>query len=78
MWLDGKVDDVVTVQQRVFDVERLLDSQSAVVMSIDDHILFLIGYPVQGDLLSFVVGGEQVVQPTTATFLPAYSDGTEY
>ena len=62
MWLDGKVDDVVTVQQRVFDVERLLGSQPAVVMSIDDHILFLIGYPVQGDLLSFVVGGEQVVQ----------------
>lgn len=62
MWLDGKVDDVVTVQQRVFDVERLFDSQPAVVMSIDDHILFLIGYPVQGDLLSFVVGGEQVVQ----------------
>lgn len=40
MWLDGKVDGVVTVQQRVFDVERLLDSQPAVVMSIDDHILF--------------------------------------
>ena len=61
MWFDRKVDDVVVIQQCVFYVKGLFDGQPAVVLGIDDHVFFLIGYSVQGNLLSFVVG-EHVVE----------------
>lgn len=32
------------------------------MLGIDDHILFLIRYPVQSDLLSLVVCGQHVVE----------------
>ena len=62
MRLNRKVNDLVTIQQRVLNVKRLLHGQSSVMLRIDDHIFFLIRYAVQGDLFSFVVGGEQIVQ----------------
>lgn len=36
--------------------------RKTIVKSIDDHVFFLIGYSVQGNLLSFLVGGEHIVQ----------------
>ena len=32
------------------------------MLGIDDHVLSLVRYSMQGDLLSFVVGGKHIVQ----------------
>jgi hypothetical protein len=61
-WPYGKVDYIVTLKQGVFDIEGLFDGQSSVMISIDYHVLLLVRYSMQGNLLSFVVGGEHIVQ----------------
>ena len=40
----------------------MLHSQPSVMMGIDDHVFLLVRYSVQGNLLSFVVGGEHIVR----------------
>ena len=57
-----EVNDVVLLQKRVFHTHGLLEGEPAVVLGIDDHILFLIRYPVQSNLLSLVVCGQHVVE----------------
>ena len=71
----GKVDDIVPVKQRISDVKALFDGQSAVMMSVDDHVFLLIRYPVQGNLLSPVISGKHIVQRDDCHILPGVFRG---
>ena len=73
-----EVNAVVLFQKRIFHIYGLLEGEPAEMLGIDDHILFLKRYPMQGNLLPLVDAAGMLSRATTATSLPTYSAGTEY
>ena len=58
----GKINHLVLFQQNIFCIHCLFQRKPPVVLRIDNHVLFLIRYPVQSDLLSLIVGGQHTVE----------------
>jgi len=69
---------IISGQERILHIERLLDCEPLVMNGVDHHVFLLVGYSMYSNLLAFMIYCECVAKATTATSRPVYSAGTEY